>query len=126
MSLKAAMMHSGSLRLRWRFRKKTNCGGLGESALSNRGSASGMTCTTGDDGFSASLSREALVKPRAWEGQRPRWLKKQMKQVSNRATRTLPLPCENIRATRTLPLPGFASVSRINRLKVLRYDIIMA
>ena len=62
MSLKAAMMHSGSLRLRWRFRKKTNCGGLGESALSNRGSASGMTCITGDDGFFCIIKQRGACK----------------------------------------------------------------
>ena len=54
MSQMAAIRHSGSLRLRWRFRKKTNCGGLGESALPlgcESGGELEMTRTIGDDGF---------------------------------------------------------------------------
>jgi hypothetical protein len=52
--LSAAIWHSGSLRLRWRFTKETNCDGLGESALPlgcKSGGELEMTRTIGDDGF---------------------------------------------------------------------------
>jgi len=54
MSQMAAIRHSGSLRLRWRCRKETNCGGLGESALPlgcESGGELEITRTIGDDGF---------------------------------------------------------------------------